>query len=135
MKGNDFRLAIPDNKFHHVSRKLKHKNACRAFGGIGKLISNKYANLTRIDHTYDYLVWLTLATDCCQKNIKIGCTYIPPIKSTLCVRNHYFSMQEGEVARYIEMHHILLCGDFNNRTGQAPDYKAGIIDNNVKVPN
>ena len=49
-------------KFHHVNRKHKHKNACRASGGIGILISNKYANLTRIDHTYDYLVWLTLAT-------------------------------------------------------------------------
>ena len=56
--------------------------SCRASGGIGILISNKYANLTRIDHTYDYLVWLTLATDCCQKNIKIGCTYIPPENST-----------------------------------------------------
>ena len=78
MKGNDFTLAIPAYKFHHVNRKHKHKNACRASGGIGILISNKYANLTRIDHTYDYLVWLTLATDCCQKNIKIGCAYIPP---------------------------------------------------------
>ena len=67
MKGDDFTLAIPGYKFHHVSRKHKLKNACRASGGIGILISNKYANLTRIDHTYDYLVWLTLATDFCQK--------------------------------------------------------------------
>ena len=80
IKGNDFTLAIPGYKLHHVSRKPKHKNACRASGGIGILISNKYANLTRIDHTYVYLVWITLATDCRQKNIKIGCTYIPPEK-------------------------------------------------------
>ena len=52
MKGNDFTLAIPGYKFHHVNRKHKHKNACRASGGIGILISNKYANLTWIDHTY-----------------------------------------------------------------------------------
>ena len=136
MKGNDFTLSIPGYKFHHVSRKLKHKNACRASGGIGILISNKYANLTRIDHTYDYLVWLTLATDCCQKNIKIGCTYIPPENSTYVgVRNDYITMLEEEVARYIEAHHILLCGDFNSRTGQAPDYEAGVIDTNVNVPN
>ena len=32
MKGNDFTLAIPGYKFHHVNRKHKHKNACRAFG-------------------------------------------------------------------------------------------------------
>ena len=44
MKGNDFTLAIPGYKFHHVSRKLKHKNACIASGGIGILISNKSAN-------------------------------------------------------------------------------------------
>ena len=136
MKGNDFTLAIPGYKFHHVSRKLKHKNACRASGGIGILISNKYANLTRIDHIYDYLVWLTLATDCCQKNIKICCTYIPPENSTYVgVRNDFFTMLEEEVARYIEMHHILLCGDFNSRTGQVPDYEAGVIDTNVNVPN
>ena len=48
MNGNDFTLTIPGYKFHHVSRKLKHKNACRASGGIGILISNKYANLTNI---------------------------------------------------------------------------------------
>ena len=75
-KGNDFTLAIPGYTFHHVSRKYKHKNACRASGGIGILISNKYANLTRIVHTDDYFVWMTLATDCCQKNIKIDCAYI-----------------------------------------------------------
>ena len=44
-------------------------------------------------------------------------------------------MLEEEVARYIEMHHILLCGDFNSRNGQAPDYEAGVIDTNVNVPN
>ena len=63
MKGNDFTLAIPGYKYHHMSKKHKHKNACIASGGIGILISNKYANLTSIDHTYDYfmyLVWLTL---------------------------------------------------------------------------
>ena len=47
----------------------------------------------------------------------------------------YHQILEEEVARYIEMHHILLCGDFNNRTGQAPDYEAGVIDTNVNVPN
>ena len=68
--------------------------------------------ITRIDHTYDYLVWLTLATDCCQKNIKIGCTYIPQENSTYVgVRNDYFTMLEEEVARYIETHHILLIAE------------------------
>ena len=42
-------------------------------------------------------------------------------------------MLEEEVDRYIEKHHLLLCGDFNSRTGQAPDYE--IIDTNVNVPN
>ena len=44
-------------------------------------------------------------------------------------------MLEEELARYIKMHHILLCGDFNSRTGQALDYEAGVIDTNVNVPN
>ena len=39
-------------------------------------------------------------------------------------------MLEEEVARYTESHHIILCGDFNSRTGRAPDY-----DNNINVLN
>ena len=37
MKGNDFTLATPGYKFHHVSRKLKHKNACKASAGLAYL--------------------------------------------------------------------------------------------------
>ena len=39
-------------------------------------------------------------------------------------------MLQEEVARYTESHHIILCGDFNSRTGCAPDY-----DNNINVLN
>ena len=39
-------------------------------------------------------------------------------------------MLEEEVAIYTESHHIILCGDFNDRTGRAPDY-----DNNINVLN
>ena len=42
-------------------------------------------------------------------------------------------MLEEEVARYIEMHHILLCSDFNSRTGQAQDYESGVLDTNANV--
>ena len=39
-------------------------------------------------------------------------------------------MLEEEETRYTESHHIILCGDFNSRTGRAPDY-----DNNMNVLN
>ena len=39
-------------------------------------------------------------------------------------------MLEEEVARYTESHHIISCGDFNSRTGRAPDN-----DNNINVLN
>ena len=32
-------------------------------------------------------------------------------------------MVEEESARYTESHHIILCGDFNSRTGRAPYYE------------
>ena len=38
------------------------------------------------------------------------------------------------MASYIEMHHILLCGDFNSHTGQALDYESGVIYINANVP-
>ena len=34
------------------------------------------------------------------------------------------------MARYTESHRIVLCGDFNSRTGRAPDY-----DKNINVSN
>ena len=50
--------------------------------GIRILVANKFVKYTRIDSTYDHLVWLTVTTEYYQKNIKIGCAYIPPENST-----------------------------------------------------
>ena len=70
-------------------------------------------------------------TEYYQKNIKIGCAYIPPENSTYVgLRNDYFTMLEEEVARYTVRHPIILCDDFNSRTGGAPDY-----DNKINVLN
>ena len=58
MKSNDYTLLLSGYQFHHVSRTFKHKNASRAFGGIGILVANKFEKHTRIDSTYDHLVTL-----------------------------------------------------------------------------
>ena len=108
MKSNDYTLVSPGYQFHHVSRTFKHKHASRASGGIGILVANKFEKHTRIDSTYEHLVWLTITTEYYQKNIKIGCAYIPPENSTYVgLRNDYFTMLEEEVARYTESHHII----------------------------
>ena len=122
MKSNDYTLLLPGYQFHHVSRKFKHKNASRASGGIRILLANKFEKHTRIDSTYDHLVWLTITTEYYQKNIKIRCAYIPSESSTyVSVRNGYFTMLVEEVARYTESHRIISCGDFHCRTGRASD--------------
>ena len=76
MKGNDYTLVLPEYQFYHVSGSFKHKNASRASGGIGILKANKFEKHTRIDSTYDHLVWLTVTTKYYQKNIKIGCAML-----------------------------------------------------------
>ena len=76
MKSNDYTLVLPGYQFHHMSRTFKHKNASRASGGIGILVANKFEKHTKIDSTYDHLVWLTITRESYQKNIKIGCAYI-----------------------------------------------------------
>ena len=78
MKSNDYTLVLPGYQFHHVSKTFKHKNASRASGGIGILVAKKFEKHTRIDSTYDHLVWLTITTEYYKKNIKIGCAYLPP---------------------------------------------------------
>ena len=110
MKSDEYTLGtrVPGYQFHHVSRTFKHKNASRASGGIGILVANKFEKHTRIDSTYDHLVWLTITTEYYQKKIKISCAYIPPENSTnVGLRNDYFTMLEEEVARYTESHHII----------------------------
>ena len=108
IKSNDYTLVLPGYQFRHVSRRFKHKNVSRAFGGIGILEANKFEKNTRIDSTYDHLVWLTITTEYHQKNNKIGCAYIPPENSTYVgLRNDYFTMLEEKVARYTERLHII----------------------------
>ena len=68
-----------------MSRKFKHKNCSRASGGIGILVANKFEKNTRIESTYDHLVWLTVTTEYYQTNIKIGCAYIPPEKKEMII--------------------------------------------------
>ena len=93
MKGFDYTLVLPGYQFHHVSRTFKHKNASRGAGGIGILVANKFDKFTRIDSAYDNLVWLTITAEYYEKNIKIGCAYIPPENSTYVgLRNEYFTM-------------------------------------------
>ena len=108
MKSNDYTLVLPGYQFRHVSRTFKHKNASRAFGGIGILVANKFEKHTTIDSIYDHLVWLFITTEYHQKNIKIGCAYIPPENSTYVgLRNDYSTMLEEKVARYTESLHII----------------------------
>ena len=63
MKSNDYTLVSLGHQCHHLSRKLKYKNVSRASGGIGILVANTYEKHTRIDSTYDHLVWLTVPTE------------------------------------------------------------------------
>ena len=69
MKGNDYTLVLSGYQFYYVSRSFKHKNASRASGGIGILVANKYKKHTRIDSTYDHLVWIIVTTEYYQKKI------------------------------------------------------------------
>ena len=89
IKSNDYTLVLPAYKFHHVSRKFKRKNSSRASGGIRILVGSRFEKHTRVDSTYDHLVWLTITTEYYQENIKIGCAYIPLENSYVGLRNDY----------------------------------------------
>ena len=102
-------MVLPGYQFHYVSRTFKHKIASRASGGIAILVANTFDKHTRIDSAYDHLVWLTITTEYYEKNIKIGCAYIPPENCTYVgLRNDYFTMLEEEVARYTEKNVVIL---------------------------
>ena len=132
---------IPGFKYYNFPRQYIHPNAKRGSGGIGVLIRDIHVNKVDISgHKEDIIVWVRLRKECFGflRDVMLGCVYIAPEHSTH-TREDAFNMLESEIACISKDQDIMICGDYNARTGLLPDFSAHCLSGNddslpVKVP-
>ena len=133
MKDSDFLLDIPDYKFYHFARKMRNLRARRASGGIGVFIKNTLSPGIKVFSSSDICVWIHFdkAYFGLTRPLYIACVYIPPICSShRALNDNYFDVLESEIARFSLNADIMLCGDFNARTGNQSDQPSTVIGSN-----
>ena len=111
--------------FHHFPRRHIHKKAKGASGGIGIFVKSHLRESVTVSHAVEHCVWVLIRNrnrDC--PNINIGCVYIPPVDTSYCHPEitDYYSTLGKEILGKEKAGRIILCGDFNARTGDLTDY-------------
>ena len=105
---------------------MRHNKAKRFSGGIAILIANWLNKRIEIKRINECLVWI-IFKDCININTKkklmAGVVYVPPIYSSyIGIQQDIFDIIELEYSKYVNNHDIFLCGDFNARTSNLPDF-------------
>ena len=109
-------------------RSFHHKRAKRGAGGILLYINNRiWSNVAVLSNmTADNRVWIKLYDTSTEDNdVYISFCYLPPRDSSVtCNNQSEWSHFESEVINMSTRGNILLCGDFDARTGTKCDYDA-----------
>ena len=106
----------------------KSPNAPGPSGGIGIYIRAELAEGIELLSTDESIVWLRLRSSffAWERDKLIACIYFSPKDSTYIhstnVRTDYFSILSEQLAKYNMEDDIILCGDFNSRTGNLVDH-------------
>ena len=78
-----------------------------------------------LENESKFVLWCKLKKNCInsEKDLIIGCVYIPPEKSPYFSRNAFEEIETELVVFNINGNYsFCLCGDFNSRTGSLLDY-------------
>ena len=127
MKLDSYTPILNNFEFWHFQRKFQHARARRPAGGVGimlklDLIENNI--VTVIKHS-DFVVWLKIKQHG-NLDLYLGAVYIPPLDSTSTISsfqdNNAFQLIQEDITHFKSIGHVSVCGDFNARTGQLPDY-------------
>ena len=111
---------------------MRHKKAKRSSGGIAILIANWLNKRIETKRVNECLVWI-IFKDCINintnKKLMVGVVCVPPIDSSyIGSKQDIFDIIELEYSKYVNNHDIFLCGDFNARTSNLPDFIMFITD-------
>ena len=82
--------------------------------------------------SHELIAWVNLHTLFFNfdKDMYIGCVYLPPEGSTYkAASNNYLDILEVEIAKYSVKGHVLLCRDFNARTAMVAMVTIKVLEN------
>ena len=109
--------------YHNYPRKSKDPKAKRASGGIGIFIKSDILNIEIVDISKsDNVVWIKIQNVLFCDDIYVGIVYMPPESSRYAMAKDIFSVLAEDIFSLSVNGHILLCGDFNARTGLLSDF-------------
>ena len=134
-------ISFPGFKVFWLSRLEKNRNSKRSSGGIAIYVRDKFYKTNMLfKQDSDDILWLRF--EGCLFNLQYDVfmclCYIVPADSS---REAYIEINVlDRISDHIlqianetnNQYHLLICGDFNGRTGTEPDYV--IFDTDVNVP-
>ena len=119
-------LDIPGYTWKGQNRKSIHVNSRKGSGGVGLLIKNtilEYFNVIVCEDSYEGILWIKFSARMCDFTFLMCECYLPPIDSCRYVNGaDFFDNLLGQVYRMQNDGLIVVCGDFNGRCGDMPDF-------------
>ena len=119
-------------KYYNYPRKYKHHAAKRNSGGLGVFIRNELQNgVTIWTNTDDVIAWIILKRSFFgfENDIYVANVYIVPEGSTY-LKYDEFSLFYDQILKVPDGCGILLCGDYNARTGVMWDFNVNFTGSN-----
>ena len=115
--------------YYGNNRNKIHKKAKRGSGGVGILVKESLLteyNVEILDKSNEGILWLKLSSVIDKQSLCICSCYLPPKYSKHAINADVFYQRLIEDV-YVHQNDglICICGDFNSRLGDIPDYIEG----------
>ena len=120
---------------HYVRQ--KRGKAHKSSGGISVFIKEKYRSRVKfLPRNNSDIAWLHIAhpsnTSKIKSDVYLGCVYIPPDNSSFgkSYTHQIWDSLEHDCEEFTSKGQVILCGDFNARTGNCVDFISMDSENN-----
>ncbi|CAC5415578.1 unnamed protein product [Mytilus coruscus] len=112
------------------NRENLHINAQRGSGGVGAFLKNdlfEFYDITTLDNSVEEISWIKLKSKSSDFILCVAVCYLPPNESSrLNDQELFFENLLHQVYCYQSIGNIVICGDFDSRTGNKSDYIEGV---------
>ncbi len=109
-----------------------HKNAKVGSGGVGVLIRKsllQWYKITVLDKTYEGILWIKFTSKDSEQTFNLSMSYLPPEGSTRNIDvNDFYETLLSQIYMYQNEEVFLVCGDFNSRNSDTPNFIEGVDD-------
>ena len=123
-------LKVDNYTWFGHNRSQLHVNARTGSGGVGILVKNELLytfDAAIIDNTHEGILWIQFKEKVSGEKFNICVCYLPPEGSTRNIdADEYFETLLSQVYCYQQNGPFFICGDFNSRISDTPDYIEGV---------